>query len=166
MSASRKLFGYKTMITDNQTPAAIDPLAKTLDAPPCTEPSLCFPGEPDVPILWAAAWKGTGVRCLFHRESRPECAACSGDEQQWSLLHRTVASLTELLNGPDRNGPTQMFVLIREREMQLTAVNEDGPLITLAIPPGPDVLAAQAWMKRWAALKVYPPASRRQDLAS
>lgn len=119
-------------------------------------PELHFPGEPDPAILWAAAWTGSTVRCLFHHEPCPECAVCSGS-QDWRLLHRTVASLSELLNSQEASGPTRMVVLIREREMQLTAITADGPLITMAIPPGPDVVAAQGWMERWAALKVQVP---------
>lgn len=68
-------------------------------------------------------------------------------------MHRTTAFVAEMLNVPEKNGSTQMVVLIREREMQLTAVNADGPYLTVAIPPGPDVRAAQAWIERWAALK-------------
>lgn len=143
-----------------------DSLTTELHKDPRTNPEFSFPGEPNLPILWAAAWRGTSVRCLFHHELQPGCAACSGDEQQWSLLHRTVASLAELLSGSDLHGPTRMIVLIREREMQLTAVNEDGPLITLAIPPGPDVLAAQGWMERWAALKVCPSVLKPQEVVS
>ena len=115
-----------------------------------------FADDPHLPILWAAAWQGCRVRCLFHHDPLQGCPACSTEEDQWELLHRTTASVAEMLNVPERNGSTQMVVLIRQREMQLTAVNADGPYLTVAIPPGPDVLAAQAWIERWAALKIRP----------
>ncbi len=112
-----------------------------------------FVGDPSLPVLWAAAWRGNTVQCLFHRDVDAVCPACSTGEDQWALLHRTVASMAELLNRSDRIGATQMVALIREREIQLTAINAGGPLLTVAIPPGPDVIAVQAWMERWAVLK-------------
>lgn len=119
-------------------------------------PNPEFADDPSLPILWAAAWNGSAVRCLFHHSGLAGCPACSEEEDHWALLHRTIASMAEMLNLSEKNGSTQMVVVIREREMQLTAVNADGPMLTVAIPPGPDVIAAQSWMQRWAALKFRP----------
>lgn len=113
-------------------------------------PELHFPGEPNLAILWAAAWAGGTVGCLFQHK-RLSYLVCSGTAG-WRLLRRSVAASGDLLENP-ANGATRMIVLIRHRDKQITAVTEEGPLMTMPIPPGPDIEAGQAWMERWAALK-------------
>ena len=71
------------------------------------------------------------------------------------LLHRAVASAVKKFSS-ERADFVQKLAVIRNQELELTAFNNDGPVLTVAIPRGSDVSAAQGWIDRWLALKITP----------
>lgn len=148
------------------SPITIDERENAGNLAPNANPLASIPDEPALPIHWAVARKGTGVRCLLHRALWAESTLCRGGERQRWLLYPGVSSRTEALENLRQDPPPRRIVSTHEHEMQIAADNKNGPLIALAIPPERSVIAAQVYLRRWAAIKVSFTAITRQALAA